>query len=317
MKPVAGVLIETDKNEVKPAVTRMIEIARHAAVPYMAVVQGDITPAETSWLSEYGCRKIICIPSSDRHLPNPMDLSIHLANIIESYQITHFMGLSSPFGKDVLPRLAALADGPLVMDCMEADLAENTATTSQYSGKTVGKFKLEGSIRFFGIRPIPVDIDPSPVTAQVEDWHGELPENTQLNVIQTDHSATSDEVPLSEATIIIAGGRGMKKKENFSLLFECAKAMNATVGSSRVPVDFGWVPYAMQVGQTGEKVSPRVYIACGISGSVQHFAGMKSSGLIIAVNQDENAFISSNCNYYVNTDVLELIPEITRILTDE
>jgi len=89
------------------------------------------------------------------------------------------------------------------------------------------------------------------------------------------------------------------------------------VGASRLTVDSGWVPYSMQVGQTGEKVSPRVYIACGISGSVQHFAGMKTSAMVIAVNTDENAAIMSNCDYYIVADALEIVPELTRYLEND
>ena len=106
----------------------------------------------------------------------------------------------------------------------------------------------------------------------------------------------------------------MKNGENFNLLFECAQKLNAAVGSSRVAVDSGWVPYAMQVGQTGEKVSPKVYIACGISGSIQHFAGMKTSGMVIAINPDKTAAIMSNCDYFAVADALEIIPEITKLL---
>jgi electron transfer flavoprotein alpha subunit len=117
-----------------------------------------------------------------------------------------------------------------------------------------------------------------------------------------------------EADVIIAGGRGMKNRDNFSILAQCAEKLKAAVGASRVAVDSGWVPYAMQVGQTGEKVNPRVYIACGISGSIQHFAGMKTSGMIIAVNTDEHAAIMANCDYYAVADALEVIPELTRLL---
>lgn len=314
MKIVAGIFVETENNQVKPAATKMIEFTRQAGISFISVIPGNISHEIESWLSDYGCEQVVSLQVSETSLLNPFDLSRYLGDVIETFHITHFMGLSTPLGKDILPRVAALMDGPLVMDCLDVNLSENTAKTSQYSGKTLGTFKLEGKVKFFGVRPIPVDIEHKPVKTQRLQWNGELPQSGQFKVVKIIHSDTPNATPLSEANIILSGGRGMMNKENFSLLFDCAQVMNATVGSSRVPVDFGWVPYAMQVGQTGEKVSPRVYIACGISGSVQHFAGMKTSGIIIAVNQDENAFISSNCDYYVNADVLALIPEITRLL---
>ena len=106
----------------------------------------------------------------------------------------------------------------------------------------------------------------------------------------------------------------MQNSENFNLISKCAKRVHAAVGASRVAVDKGWVPYSMQVGQTGEKVNPKVYIACGISGSIQHFAGMKTSGMVIAINKDENAAIMSNCDYYVKADALKIIPQLTKLL---
>ncbi|MGD9088706.1 MAG: electron transfer flavoprotein subunit alpha/FixB family protein, partial [Desulfobacterales bacterium] len=123
-----------------------------------------------------------------------------------------------------------------------------------------------------------------------------------------------DGIDLTEADIIISGGRGMGKPENFEILFECARVMGAAVGASRAAVDAGWAPHTMQVGQTGATVSPKVYIACGISGSVQHFAGMKTSGLIIAVNTDPEASITKNCDYYIVEDLFEIVPILTRQL---
>ena len=106
----------------------------------------------------------------------------------------------------------------------------------------------------------------------------------------------------------------MKNGDNFNILFDCAKLLGAAVGASRPAVDSGWVPYTMQVGQTGVKVNPKVYIACGISGSVQHFAGMKTSGLIIAINSDPNAAIISLCDYYIIGDLYEIVPRLTERL---
>jgi electron transfer flavoprotein alpha subunit len=103
----------------------------------------------------------------------------------------------------------------------------------------------------------------------------------------------------------------MQNPENFRLLWECAETIGAAVGASRVAVDAGWVPHSMQVGQTGATVSPKVYIACGISGSVQHFAGMKTSGMIIAINSDPDAAIIKRCDYYAVADLFDVLPELT------
>jgi electron transfer flavoprotein alpha subunit len=142
-------------------------------------------------------------------------------------------------------------------------------------------------------------------------WEGAVTSDLEvLESRQGDPNAQN----LAEADVIISGGRGLKSGEHFKLLFDCAKPLGAAVGASRVAVDNGWVPYAMQVGQTGVKVNPKVYIACGISGSVQHFAGMKTSQMIIAINSDENAAILSNCDYYAVGDLFEILPELARAL---
>ena len=121
----------------------------------------------------------------------------------------------------------------------------------------------------------------------------------------------SSGIDLTEADIILSGGRGMENSENFRVLFECAEKMGAAVGASRVAVDEGWVPHTMQVGQTGKTVSPKVYMACGISGSVQHFAGMKTAAMIIAVNKDSEAAIMKHCDYFVVADLFAIIPALT------
>jgi len=135
-----------------------------------------------------------------------------------------------------------------------------------------------------------------------------------FRVIKSGETEKSTRISLGEADVIIAGGRGLANSENFTILEKCAEKLNASVGASRVAVDSGWVPYSMQIGQTGEKVSPGVYIACGISGSMQHYAGMKTSGMVIAINTDENASIMSNSDYYAVADAMEVITELTKLL---
>jgi electron transfer flavoprotein alpha subunit len=140
------------------------------------------------------------------------------------------------------------------------------------------------------------------------------PESDGLVVREVRQDASRG-IDLTEADIIISGGRGMKNSDNFGILSECAELIGAAVGASRVAVDAGWVPHSMQVGQTGATVSPKVYIACGISGSVQHFAGMKTSGLIVAVNTDPEANMVKNCDYYIVADLFEVIPLLTSQLS--
>ncbi|MBF0376222.1 MAG: electron transfer flavoprotein subunit alpha/FixB family protein [Desulfamplus sp.] len=125
---------------------------------------------------------------------------------------------------------------------------------------------------------------------------------------------TSGKIDITEAPIIITGGRAIKNGENYKILEECAALLGAAVGASRAAVDAGYAPHSMQVGQTGKTVSPKLYIACGVSGAVQHFAGMKTSKIIVGINTDKDAPIFSKCDYGIVGDIFEVIPALTKAL---
>ncbi len=311
-----GVLVELENNEMKPANTGVITLAlENNPVELYAIVINADKDTLNEELAQFGVEKIIHITLPKDQSNNPDLLARAVIDTISQFKMTSLFGLSTSTGKDILPRIAALKDSPLVMDCVDVDLKKMTANTSQYSGKTMATIKVRGDFSVFGIRPNVIEPKQSPVDilSLVHD-HGKL-EEKGLAVVKIGERSKDAEISLTEANVIVSGGRGMKNGDNFELLAECAKLLKGAVGSSRVAVDSGWVPYAKQVGQTGEKVSPKVYIACGISGSIQHFAGMKTSGMIIAINTDENAAIIANCDYYAKADALELIPELIRILT--
>jgi electron transfer flavoprotein alpha subunit len=247
---------------------------------------------------------------------NPQLASEIIVQAMYRTGVKHLFGTSSAEGRDVLPRIAALLEASLVMDCTKVDMADKTAFTSNYSGKTEAQVTFSGRFHVFGMRPNyykPVMADISPEVMEIQP---EIENHTGIRFQEVVESARTG-VDLTEADVIVSGGRGLKNGENFSVLFDLAEELNGAVGASRVAVDEGWVPYTMQVGQTGVKVNPKVYIACGISGSVQHFAGMKTSGIIIAINEDENAPIFKNCDYYVVGDLFEIVPHLTRKLKQQ
>jgi electron transfer flavoprotein alpha subunit len=225
------------------------------------------------------------------------------------FDINVLLGLTSALGKDLLPRIAAQLDAPLIMDCTGVKLSEHSVEKSQYSGRTTATIKSHGAYHIYGIRPNTVDPELRSARAQIVPFMVKV-ESPGLIVTEIKEPGNVG-IDLTEADVIISGGRGMANGENFSILRECAEQIGAAVGSSRVAVDAGWVPHSMQVGQTGATVSPKVYIACGISGSVQHFAGMKTSRMIIAINTDPDAAILKKCDYYAVADLFDIIPLIS------
>jgi electron transfer flavoprotein alpha subunit len=319
-----GVVIETDKGKIKEACFGMMTLARVKDARLLAIVmdgeglnsETDFNPDMKSDLEAFGVTQIIRVSFSPDLNRNPVVRAKAVVRAVSVHDLDAVFALSNAGGKDLLPRIAALAGAPLVMDCFDVDLEKKRVKTSQYSGKTIATIELSGKVSVVGVRPNAVEPCRAETEASAELVFLDATDmlSRDLQVKKTGRADTSAAVSLAEAEVIVAGGRGMKNKENFALIARCAERLNAAVGASRVAVDSGWVPYSMQVGQTGEKVSPRVYIACGISGSIQHFAGMKTSGMVIAVNTDETAAIMSNCDYYVKADVLDILPELIHVL---
>jgi electron transfer flavoprotein alpha subunit len=306
-----GILIETKEGALKKTNFGVITAARddgHELYGFLLDGSGADHKAE---LGAYGIHKIVEITSKEGPLDwNPVSWSMAMVHAMDHFDVQTLLGLTSAQGKELLPRIAAALDAPLVMDCIDINLSEHTVKKSQFSGKTIASIKVNGPCYIYGIRPNVFEAKLSRNEAEVIDFQTDL-ESDGL-VVKEIRLGASRGIDLTEADIIISGGRGMKNSDNFRFLFECADLIGAAVGASRVAVDAGWVPHPMQVGQTGATVSPKVYIACGISGSVQHFAGMKTSALIVAINTDPEASIVKNCDYYIVADLFEIIPALTR-----
>jgi electron transfer flavoprotein alpha subunit len=309
-----GILIEMKDGKIKPACLGVIAAARDVNTERIALLLEGNAAESLETLKAYGIQRVVEITAAGGPIPWNADVWARaVVQALEHHKLQMLLGLASAQGKNILSRVAACLDAPLVLDCTDVNLSDHTAVKSQYSGKAIARFKTHGKYHLYGIRPNALDPVPAPGSARLETFQAVL-QDTGIEVLKVQQN-TSDRVDLTEADVILSGGRGMGNGDNFSILFECAQPISAAVGASRVAVDAGWVSHAMQVGQTGKTVSPKVYIACGISGSVQHFAGMKTSGIIIAINQDPNAAIMSKCDYAVRADLFQVIPALTRKLT--
>ena len=308
-----GILIELKEGKIKKTNFGVITLARRQDTDLFALVLNGDAAVCKEQLKQYGIGQIIDLTSGDGPIPwNPDDWARAIVAAMNHFGITALCGLTSARGKDMLPRVAAYLDAPLVLDCIDLNLHERTVKKSQFSGKTIATIKVSGNHFIFGIRPNAIEATPEPCEAEVLAYQTD--DKSKRLVVKEIKQQAHSGIDLTEADIIISGGRGMEDPDNFEILFECARVIGAAVGASRAAVDAGWAPHTMQVGQTGATVSPKVYIACGISGSVQHFAGMKTAGLIIAVNTDPEASITKNCDYYIVGDLFEIIPILTRQL---
>jgi electron transfer flavoprotein alpha subunit len=280
--------------------------------PLTAVVLGDGVTAEAATLGHYGVEKVYTV---DRPELKDYLAEIYapvIAEILQTIQPKVVLSAASADGKDLSARLAARLNAGLAQDCTELAI-ENGALRAKrpvYAGKIYawcawsdGAYPQMASCRPNVMVCSAPDVSKS---ASVETLAITLPTAVKSRVVSVEVSKAK--VDLAEAQIIVSGGRGMKDSKNFALLEELAQILGGAVGASRPAVDAGWRPHADQVGQTGKVVTPTVYIACGISGAIQHLAGMGSSKFIVAINKDPEAPIFGKADYGVVDDLFEFIP---------
>lgn len=316
-----GVLIETGEDGVKEANFGVITAARGAgsAEIYAFVLNGKADECKEV-LQSYGVGKVVALgagpPEADDLSSSPDLQAAAVAEAISHFDITALLGLSSARGRDLLARVAALMDVALVQDCIGVDLTAQTVTKSHFSGKTLATVKLNTTPFICGLRANVIEPQSAPCEAEVIDYRAPVQDPGKL-VVKAAKQSQTGAVDLTEANIIITGGRPIGSADNYKILRECADLLGAAVGASRAAVDAGFAPHSMQVGQTGKTVSPKLYIGCGLSGSVQHFAGMKTSKIIVAVNTDKDAPIFGKCDYGIIGDLFEVVPALTEVLKEQ
>ncbi len=216
---------------------------------------------------------------------------------------------ASTQGKDLSARLSARLNAPLAMDCVSIRFEDKNliATRHMYGGKVLADVSLDGNPQILAIRPNAMAIANAAGAGSIEKLDTDIG-NTALQFIEK--SLDAGKVELTEADTVVSGGRGMGGSD-FTVIEELAQLLDGAVGASRSAVDEGWRPASDQVGQTGKVVSPNLYIACGISGAIQHLAGISSSKVIVAINKDTEAPIFSKADYCIEGNLFEIVPLIT------
>lgn len=242
-----------------------------------------------------------------------------LFELASEYKPEAILAGATFYGKAFFPRLSIKLQSAVAADCtvvsLNSDNGDIIATRPCYGGNVLAQ------VGFNQVRPQLVTLRPKTgkELAKDENKKGEIikkefpPEKFQAQTKVTEMvKETAQAVNLAEADIIVSGGRGLKGPENFHLVKELADSLGGAMGASRAVVDAGWVPYAHQVGQTGRTVNPKLYIACGISGAIQHLVGMQSSKIIVAINKDKDAPIFKVATYGIVGDVFEILPALSK-----
>jgi len=239
-----------------------------------------------------------------------------LSQVVEDQSPDVVLATASMVGKDLFPRAAALVDAGVAADVVDLKEGDDgiEGVRPLYAGKCLAKVAVNSDPRFFTVRGnsfVPGDVAAG--AGDIEDFDADLDADFGYEVLDVERGA-EDKVELTEATRIISGGRSLKSAENFAIFDEAASLMGAAVGASRAAVDAGYAPHGMQVGQTGKTVNPSLYIACGISGAIQHLAGMRTSKVIVAINKDADAPIFQHATYGIVGDLFEVVPVLTEEL---
>jgi electron transfer flavoprotein alpha subunit len=309
------VFIETQAGEMKRSSLELLSAAQKSGHKVAAFLGGSSAQSLVSQLSGWGVSEAHVFPGAAFDVYNPELFTQAISAALKSAEAQIVLAPASSLCRDLFPRVAARLDAGLLSDCTELhwEGAGVKVKKPMYSGKCFAEAGFNGS----GMQIILMRANQMPVSAVQAGGaqpavieHGST-EGSLRTLIKDVVKGTSNRLDLTEANIIISGGRGLKEAGNFKLLQELADVLGATVGASRAVVDAGWVPHDMQVGQTGKTVAPSLYIAVGISGAIQHLAGMSGSKVIVAINTDANAPIFQKATYGIVGDFAEVLPKLT------
>jgi len=314
----ANVLVfcEFSGSSLKKSSLELLSAARKSGLRVQALALGSGAKGLADALGKEGVDEAILGDDAAFDKYNPELFTEVVGDVLSNKKPAVVLAPSSAMGRDLFARVAARVNTGVITDCTELEISGSSdvkVRRPMYSGKCTAEAVFENSpIKIVLMRPnqLPVVAATAAKTPAVEDL--KAPVKDLGTLVKEVVKGTSGKLDLTEANIIVTGGRGLRDATGFKILDELADVLGATVGASRAVVDSGWVPHSMQVGQTGKTVAPTLYIAVGVSGAIQHLAGMTGSKVIVAINKDANAPIFQKATYGIVGDAFEIVPVLTQ-----
>ncbi len=308
-------VLEQRENKLKKSafevVTTAVNLARELKLDAKVIVIGNGIE-NLNEIVKYGIGDVTHFKNSTLANYSSTAYTQLVTDFAKEIDAEYILFSDTALGKDLAPRVAAQLNAGCMIDCIHLEVKDGglTATRPVYAGKALMELKPKSEIKVITIRPnvfkahsAENNVSLNIVTKEVN--------SPDLSTRVVEFKKSEGKLDVAEADIIVSGGRGLKDPENFKMITDLAEALGAAVGASRAVVDAGWRPHREQVGQTGKTVSPSLYVACGISGAIQHLAGMSSSKYIVAINKDKDAPIFSVADYGIAGDVFEILPKLT------
>ncbi len=311
---IVTVFTEFTNGQLKKGALELLTAARSSGNKVQAIALGSGAGRIADQLAQYGVDEAFLGDNAAFDDYNPEIFAAAVAQILEAQKPAIALASSTMLGRDLFPRVAARLKTGVASDCTELTISGDgvQARRPMYAGKCTAAVVFENSpVKMVLMRPNQLPAGTPEGKKNVVVHQVPTPTLDLKTLVKQIVKGASEKLDLTEANVIVAGGRGMRDAASFKLLHDLAEVIGATVGASRAVVDAGWVPHGMQVGQTGKTVAPTLYIACGISGAIQHLAGMSGSKVIVAINKDASAPIFQKATYGLVGDVFEVLPLLT------
>ena len=310
------VLVDHDRGTLDPLSTRALTAARKIDSDIQAVVVGASGAAVAAEVGKFGAKVLHVVNNPELTDYAPMASGRALVQLVDALKPNAVIAAGSPRGNEQLAHLAAFKDLPMAAECTEITIgAPHKVVRARWAGNLLEDANVHADLLIASIMALSVEPEEVGGNAEVKEFTANLSaEDTVVKVIDRVGDSNTGGVTLSDAKIIVSGGRGVGGPEGFSVIEELAGVLGGAVGCSRVVTAAGWRPHSEQVGQTGTKVAPDLYLACGISGAMQHIAGMKNSKNIVAINTDPEATIFRYADYGIIGDLHQVLPKLTEAI---